>query len=128
MDFWDNLWGLLWFTFWLYLVLALLGALFWIMSDLFRDTSLSGWLKALWLVGLIFLPVLCLIAYLVARGDGMGVRREQRSNSHREAQDSSIRPVAVTSLSDEISKARALLDAGSITAEEFNRIKERAIS
>jgi hypothetical protein len=128
MDFWENFWGLLWSTLWIYLFLSFLGALFWVMRDLFRDTTLNGWFKALWIVGLIFLPFLCLLAYLIARGNGMAERSQQHAEVRQEAQAAHIRSVAGVSVSEEITKARAMLDAGTITASEYTLIKERALA
>ena len=52
---------------WIWILIA-------IISDLFRDHELSGWLKALWLFALLFIPVLTALIYLIARGDGMRKR------------------------------------------------------
>ena len=41
-----------------FLFVAWIMVLFTILSDLFRDHSLSGWAKAIWVVFLIFVPFL----------------------------------------------------------------------
>ena len=65
----------------LFLAFVFLGALFgviWLFSDLFRDPTLNGGLKALWLLFLIFAPILGLLFYLLVRGRGIGSRHAAR--------------------------------------------------
>lgn len=128
MDFWTSFWSIFWFFFWVYAVLAFLTILFSVIADLFRDKSLKGWHKAVWLVGLIFLPFLSILVYLITRGDGMTARNEQHAVARQDAQSAYIRSVSGISLSDEITKARALLDAGTITDQEYTLIKQKALS
>ena len=45
-----------------------------IMNDLFRDHDTSGWMKAVWVFFLIFLPFLTALIYLITRGHGMRER------------------------------------------------------
>src|SRR5690606_10975763 len=119
MDFWDSLWNVIWVIVSGFVFIAYLIALFTIITDLFRDRELNGWWKALWLVLLIFVPFLTSLVYLIARGQGMAERTHNAAISNASAVDQYIRTVAQTSPSDEIAKAKALLDAGTITAEEF---------
>lgn len=128
MDFWNSFWSIFWFLFWIYAVLAFVTILFSVIADLFRDKTLKGWQKAAWLVGLIFLPFLSILVYLIARGNGMTARNEQQAIARHDAQSAYIRSVSGVSLSDEINKARALLDAGTITDEEYTLIKQKALS
>jgi uncharacterized membrane protein len=122
-DFWDSFW---WF-FCVYAVIAFLWALFAVFGDLFRDDKLSGWLKAVWILFLVFVPLLGVLVYLIARGKGMAERSMQRARANREASDAYIRSVATASQSEEISKATALRDSGTISADEFERIKTKAL-
>lgn len=101
--------------------------LFTILTDLFRDDSLSGGAKAAWAVALIFLPVLTAIIYLIARGSGMAKRQANAIRQSKEATDDYIRSVAAVSPADEIAKAKELLDSGAITAEEFEALKARVL-
>ena len=128
MSFWENFWDIFWWFFFVYAIFAFLYALFIVIADLFRDHQLSGWWKAVWIVFLAFLPFLTLLVYMVARGKGMTERSMERARRDQEAADSYIRSVATESPSEEISKAKALLDAGTISAEEFDRIKTRVTS
>ena len=42
--------------------------------DIFRSHDLSGWAKALWFVFVLFIPLIGVLAYLIARGGSMGER------------------------------------------------------
>jgi len=72
MSFWD----IIWFIIVSFAFIAYLMIMFNILGDLFRDDSVSGWLKAVWIVCLIFLPFITALVYLIARGGGMARRHE----------------------------------------------------
>ena len=127
MDFWSNIWNVIWFFFWSFAFIAYLFALFAIIGDLFRDHKLSGWWKAVWILFLIFVPFLTALVYLIARGPGMAERSQREARQVQQATDSYIRGVAATSPADEIAKAKALLDSGAITPEEFALLKGVAL-
>jgi hypothetical protein len=121
---------LAWF-FWVFVFFAYLMVLFSILSDLFRDSSLNGWLKAVWIIFLIFVPFLTALVYLIARGNGMTKRGMQQATEMRKAQDDYIRQTAGAAGSssvDDIAKAKSLLDSGAITQAEFDAIKSKALA
>lgn len=122
-----NLWDFIWFVFWSYVFISYLMVLFGIIGDIFRDTTLNGWLKAVWIIFLVFVPVLTALVYLIVRGRGMSERQYAAVSSLRSQQDAYIRSVASSSPVDDIAKAKALLDAGSISQAEFNGLKARAL-
>ncbi|MCR6649385.1 MAG: SHOCT domain-containing protein [Cellulomonas sp.] len=127
MDFWDWFWLMVWwFCFFAYLIL-----LFQIVADLFRDPELGGWAKALWVIGLIFLPFLVAFIYIVARARrGMAQRQMKDAVETKQATDEYIRATAGTGRSPaaEIADAKALLDAGAISPDEFATLKARALA
>ena len=127
MSFWESFWDIFWWFFFIYAFIAFLWALFAVIGDLFRDDDLSGWWKAVWIVFLVFVPLLSVLAYVIARGKGMAERSMERARANREATDAYIRSVATASPSEEISKATALRDSGTISADEFERIKSKAL-
>lgn len=131
MNFWESFWNIFWWFFIVYALFAFLYALFIVIGDVFRDDSLNGWLKALWIVFLAFLPFLTLLVYMIARGKGMTQRSMERARQSQESTDAYIRSVAASgagsSPSEEISKAKALLDSGTISAAEFERIKSKVM-
>lgn len=127
MSFWESLWNIIVVFFWAFVFVAALFALFMILTDLFRDRELKGWKKAIWIVALIFLPILTALIYIIARGDGMAKRSAKEAREAQNATEQYIRSVATTSPTEEISKAKALLDSGAISADEFNSIKRQIL-
>jgi hypothetical protein len=124
MGFWDFFWLMVWSFFFV----AYLMVLFQVVADLFRDRELSGWWKALWIVFLIFLPVLTALVYLIARGEGMARRQQQVARVAKHEAESYIRDVAGGSPVDQIVGATELLNAGTITPAEFERLKAKALA
>jgi hypothetical protein len=127
MSFWD----VVWFIFIAYVFVAYLMLLFSIVTDLFRDPDAGGLAKAAWMVALIFLPFLTALIYVIARGKGMARRAADRAVAQRQQQDDYIREVAgtsaKTSAADQITQARALLDAGVISQGEYEALKSKAL-
>jgi SNF family Na+-dependent transporter len=107
---------------------AYLIILFQIVTDLFRDKEQKGWHKAVWIVFLILFPLLTAVIYLIARGGGMAERQAAYLQQAKSASDSYIREVAGRSPAQEIADAKTLLDAGSINADEFEKIKVKALA
>jgi hypothetical protein len=128
MTFLSNFWDFIWLLFWTFAFVAYLFAIFAIIGDLFRDHKLNGWLKALWIIFLIFLPFLTALVYLIARGKSMAERSAAAAADAQQATNKYIREVAsASSPADEIAKAKALLDSGSITQAEFDALKTKAL-
>jgi hypothetical protein len=120
-------------AFWLvveiFFFVAYLVILFHIFGDLFRDKSIGGFAKAMWVLFLIILPWLGALIYLIARGNGMAERAQAAYAQQRAATDQYIRDtVSASSPADEISKAQQLLSTGAITPEEFANIKAKALA
>ena len=124
MSFWD----FLWLIFWAYVFVAYLMVMFQIITDIFRDHDLGGGAKALWLIGLIFFPIVVALIYLIARGKQMGVRQMERVRQAQGETEQYIQSVAGRSPAEEISSAKKLLDAGTITQAEFDSIKVKALA
>ena len=127
MSFWENFGDIFWWFFCAFVFCAYLFAIFAVISDLFRDHKLNGWWKAVWIVFLIFVPFLSLLVYLAARGGGMAMRSMDRAGRDQTEFNEYIRHTASVSPSDEISKAKDLLDAGTISAAEFDQIRSRVV-
>jgi hypothetical protein len=124
MDFWDFFWLMIYS----FLFIAYLMVMFQIIIDLFRDPDTSGWVKAVWIVALIFLPVLTALVYLVVRGRGMAQRQVAEVQRSQEQADDYIRRVAGTSSAEQIAQAKTLLDSGAITPQEFDTLKAKALA
>ncbi|MFB9308545.1 uncharacterized membrane protein YhaH (DUF805 family) [Agromyces hippuratus] len=69
-----SLWDYLTVFFWVYVGIACLCIIVFLIVDIFRDHSLSGWAKAIWVTFLIVLPFVGSIVYLITRGGGMSSR------------------------------------------------------
>ncbi|MCS5720629.1 SHOCT domain-containing protein [Herbiconiux sp. CPCC 203407] len=121
-----HLWDLIWSLFWVFAFAAYLLALIAVVADLFQDHDLNGWWKALWIVALVFVPFLTALVYLVVRGPAMQERAARAASQLRQTfdgeEDHPRTPV------DEIEKAKALLDDGAITVDEFALLKGRALA
>ncbi|GAA3914251.1 SHOCT domain-containing protein [Microbacterium invictum] len=126
-----DLWGWMAWFFWIFVFCAYLMVLFSIIGDLFRDDSVNGWLKAVWIIFLVFVPFLTALVYLIARGQGMQKRSIAQAQALREQQDSYIRATAASasaSPAEDITKAAALLSQGVISQAEFDTLKAKALA
>jgi Short C-terminal domain/Phospholipase_D-nuclease N-terminal len=130
MGFWGNFWDVIWFVFWIFAFTAYLMVLFSIIGDLFRDHKLNGWFKAIWILFLVFVPWITALVYLIARGRGMAERRAADYTQAKSDTDAYIRSVSTagSTPSDQIAKAKGLLDSGAITQAEFDTLKAHALA
>jgi hypothetical protein len=121
---------LLWTTILIFFFVVYLMILFQIIVDIFRDHDLSGWLKAVWLIALLFFPLITMLIYLIARGGSMGERKMKEMQAAQTQYDQYIKSVAQTagSPAEQIEKAKGLLDSGAISQEEFDALKAKALS
>ncbi|MUN05962.1 hypothetical protein GLX25_02375 [Agromyces luteolus] len=101
--------------------------LIYIVIDIFRDHSLNGWLKAVWIVFLVFLPWLTGLVYLIARGRGMAERSARKQVEYETHTAEEYRQISFANPADEIAKAQALRDQGVISDGEFEAIKAKAL-
>ncbi|MFO7689342.1 MAG: PLDc N-terminal domain-containing protein [Cryobacterium sp.] len=124
----DNFWNIVSFFFWAYVVIAYLLVLFSIIGDLFRDDTLNGWLKGLWMLFLVFVPFLTALVYLIARGNGMTRRAEGRVAAAQREADRVVTQSAGSSPARDIEQAHRLLDEGVIQRAQYDALKARALS
>ena len=100
---------------------------FWLLitiyADLFRRNDISGWGKALWVIVVLLFPYIGVFAYLISQGRGMAERNVQQSQQAREE----LRRVVGFSTADEIEKLDKLKKSGSITGEEYARLRANLI-
>ena len=125
----DSFWDFFWFILSFFLLMAYLVVLFQILMDLFRDRDLSGWWKAVWVFFLIIFPIITSLVYLIARGRSMTERNIAYAQAAQKDTESYIRSVSagVGSPSDEIARAKDLLDSGAISQAEFDQLKAKAL-
>jgi predicted PurR-regulated permease PerM len=127
--FWGSFWDIIWWFLTIFIFISYLFVLFAIISDLFRDHKLNGWWKAVWIIFLLFFPIITALIYLIARGRGMSERSQAQAKQMQSAQAEYIQSLAGTSASpsEEIAKAKGLLDAGTITQAEYESLKAKAL-
>jgi uncharacterized membrane protein YcjF (UPF0283 family) len=122
--------------------------MFWIITDIFRSDDLSGWAKAAWLFGVIILPLVGILIYLIARGGSMRERQETRARAQDAAFRDYVRQAAATdttasaasagaaapagnggasTASDELAKLASLHQRGVLNDDEFARAKSRVV-
>ena len=128
MDFWANFWDFVGFFLWTMVLISYLYVLFAVIADVFRDRELSGWGKVGWLILMLFVPVLTVLIYVIARGQGMAERQMRSSEMARQSTEQYIRSVATASPVEEITQAKALLDSGAISQGEYESIKSAALT
>jgi hypothetical protein len=126
---WGSTWDFLWHFLIIFAWVAYLLVLFQILTDLFwRDHTTSGAVKAVWVVFLIVFPWVTALIYLIARGKGMTERAQAAALAAKKETDDYIRQAAGRSPAEEIAHAKELLDAGTITAAEYESLKAKALS
>ena len=127
-------WGVgqvLWTMIYFFFLFAFIWILITVLMDLFRDHSLSGVAKTIWVIVLIFLPLIGCLIYLIARGHGMQERAMKQAQEQQKAMNAYIRETAGTagnSPSDQIAQAHKLLESGAISQEEFDALKAKALA
>jgi len=129
VSFIDIFWSMLWFFFLFIWIMILVH----ILSDLFRDHTLSGATKTLWVLFLVFLPFLAVLIYLFTRGQWMAERAAARQQQAQDQFEGYVQTVATTgdattTPTEQIAQAKQLLDAGTIDQAEFDRLKAKALA
>ena len=104
------------FVLWFWLLIIVIG-------DLFRRHDISGWGKAIWVMALIVFPYIAIFAYMITQSKGMAERSVQQAQQAREE----LRHVIGYSIADEIEKLDRLKKSGSITDQEFARLRARLV-
>jgi hypothetical protein len=100
-----------------------------VLIDLFRRVDISGWGKAAWTAFVIILPFLGVFVYLITQGKEMAERQDADVRARKASFDSYVRDAAgSTAPSDQIAKAKELLDAGAIDQAEFEQLKRKALA
>jgi hypothetical protein len=106
---------------------------FWILirvlTDVFRRHDLSGWGKAGWTLLMIVVPFLGVLIYLIAHGQDMGKRDIEQARAQQAQFDDYVKSVSTEDGgATQIAQAKSLLDSGTITQEEYDRLKAKALS
>jgi Short C-terminal domain/Phospholipase_D-nuclease N-terminal len=106
-----------------------LWILFTVMVDIFRRHDTSGFVKVLWIIFIIIVPYFGVFVYLIVEHKGMTERAIKQQKEAQKEVDSYVQSVAAKSdPTEQISKAKQLLEAGTITQAEFEQIKQKALA
>lgn len=120
---------LLWSLLVIYLMVMYFVIVFTVIFDVFRSDDLSGFKKALWAFALLIFPIITMLLYLIIRGNGMGKRSQAAAQAAKADTDAYIRSVAGGgSVASELEKAKALLDSGAITADDYAALKAKILA
>jgi hypothetical protein len=114
---------------WIWVIIMFIFIWFMVIMDLFSDHTMGGFAKAIWIIFLIIFPPITTLVYLIARGKSMQERRIASAKAANEAQKAYIQSaVGSVSPADQIASAKSLLDAGTISQQEFDSLKAKALA
>jgi len=121
--------GAFWTILEIFLWVLWIWILIYVFIDIFRSHDLSGWMKALWFLFVLFIPLIGVLVYLIARGGKMQ-ERAVRDSQERDKQFRSYVQDAAGSqnTADQLTKLADLRDRGVITADEFEREKAKVLA
>jgi Phospholipase_D-nuclease N-terminal/Short C-terminal domain len=123
--FLDIFWTMLIFFMWVIWIWILVTVL----MDLFRRHDIGGWGKAAWTLFVVVLPFLGVFMYLITQGKEMAERRAAEVQASQASFDSYVRSVASNGgATDQIAKAKELLDSGAIDQAEFEALKRKELT
>ena len=97
--------------------------------DIFRRRDMGGFAKAIWIIFIIFIPLLGVLVYLIAYHNGIAERNVKGRRPPQAAFDQQVKEAAGKGgPAGEIETAQKLLDAGTISQSEFDHIKSKALA
>jgi hypothetical protein len=100
-----------------------------VLADLFRRHDTSGFMKVLWIIFIIVLPYLGVFVYLIAEHKGMAERAVKQQSDAQAQFDQYVQSVAAKGdPTEQIAKAKQMLDSGTINQAEFDQIKQKALA
>ncbi len=119
LTFWDIVWSMVVFFFW-FMAIWIFISLF---ADIFRRNDLSGGMKAVWLLFLIFLPFLGALIYIVARPKVTPQDLQMMAQS-----EAAVKAASGVSVADQLEKLAQLRDAGTISVPEYEQLKAKLLA
>ena len=121
--------GAFWTILEIFLWVLWIWVLIYVFIDIFRSHDLSGWARALWFLFVLFIPLIGVLVYLIARGDKMHERAvRQVQQQDREARQYIQEAAGSGTPADQLTKLAHLRDRGVITADEFEREKAKILA
>ena len=121
--------GAFWTILEIFLWVLWIWILIYVFIDIFRSHDLSGWMKALWFLFVLFIPLIGVLVYLIARGGKMQERAVRDSQQRDQEFRSYVQDAAGSqTTADQLTKLDDLRDRGVITADEFEREKAKVLA
>src|SRR6516164_11869717 len=121
--------GAFWTIVEIFLWVIWIWILIYVFIDIFRSRDLSGFAKALWFIFVLFIPLIGVLVYLIARGGKMHERAVQEAQQQQEQFRSYVQETAASgNTADQLAKLADLRDRGVITPEEFEREKAKVLA
>ncbi|HWF21279.1 MAG TPA: SHOCT domain-containing protein [Acidimicrobiales bacterium] len=119
--------GFLWF-FLFFIEIWLMISVF---IDIFRSHDMKGWVKAIWILFVLVIPLIGILVYFIARGDKMRAHSIDAAKEQQQAFQHYVQQAAGTTgtgRADQLAKLADLKDKGNITEEEYLRLKDEVIN
>ena len=121
--------GAFWTVLEIFLWILWIWVVIYVFIDIFRSRDLSGVAKALWFLFVLFIPLIGVLVYLIARGGEM----HERAVQDAQQQDQEVRryiqqAAGEPNSADQLAKLADLRDRGVITADEFDREKAKVLA
>jgi hypothetical protein len=118
LTFWDIVWSMIVFFF----LFMFLMIWFQAIIDLFRRDDLSGGWKAIWILVLIFIPLIGVLVYMITRPKVTAQDIQMMARA-----DAAAGAAGQVSVADEIAKLDQLRSSGAINGEEYDRLKAKLV-
>jgi len=121
--------GVFWTILEIFLWVIWIWILIWVFIDIFRSQDLSGGAKALWFLFVLFIPLIGVLVYLIARGGKMQEHAAQQAQQDDQQFRAYVKEAAgPESTADQLAKLADLRDRGVISAAEFEREKAKILA
>ena len=119
--FWSMLYFFLW-VIWFWILIT-------VFIDIFRSPDLGGFAKAMWFLFVLFIPLIGVLVYLIARGGKMHEHAVQQAQQQDREFRAYVQDAAGSqSSADQLAKLADLRERGAISADEFAREKAKVLS
>ena len=120
--------NIFWSMFVFFIWILWIWILIWIIIDIFRSHDLGGFAKAMWFLFIIFIPLIGVLVYLIARGGKMHEHAAQQAQQQDREFRAYVQDAAGSqSSADQLAKLADLRDRGVISADEFAREKAKVL-
>ncbi|MGO4686150.1 PLDc N-terminal domain-containing protein [Hyphomicrobium sp. 2TAF46] len=110
-------------AFTIFMFFILIWLLITVFADLFSRRDISGFAKVIWTIVLIVFPYLGVFAYILTQSNGMYERRVEHAQQVRD----DLRRTVGFSVADELEKLNRLRADGTVSDQEYGRLRARLV-